>query len=153
MDVKNELKRLHDGRGVSEELDLLAGFDIEVPDGASSILFIHWAAQVQSLFDIASLLGPFLGDSLPIDITDLPDGDAFAEHFPPNVRIGRRVEGGDYSFTRASFGPETWAVVLEGLSSFSDVVDNLVQGVFPVEASSEPQAKVDEPEKAVENEE
>lgn len=135
--VKDELDRLYGALGEARALDPLAARGLRIPEDASSILFVDWAAQIGAILTLVDLLEPLLGDRLPLSLRDLPAAGAVSEHLSPTVRVGRRVEGGEYFVTSSSLGPESWALFGAGLSAIYEQPQDGADGTIEAHAEQE----------------
>ena len=141
--VKRELKRLFGAEPPDPTaVDPWKNASLAIPEGAHAAFFMDWGEQISGLVSLAKALGPMAGDQLPIDLSILPDGETFVQHFRPTVHFQVPREGGTYRYHEASFGPETWLLPLAGFTSSQSVGPVAADG-FPLDENQSASGVVD----------
>lgn len=111
MHVKRELKRLYSGEEASAT-NPLAQSGFSYPEDARSVIWMDWAAMIDGAVGLVRTFGPMLagmaGGDVPFDFERIPPSETFTRFFRPTFHYSQRVEGGEYRYHEASFGPETW---------------------------------------------
>jgi hypothetical protein len=113
MFTKREMKRLLKSEGESAYA-ILPG-EVELPSDALSYGRTDWGTMVGGLYEsvrgFLPLIEQGMGEDLPFEIDEMPPSSLFKRYIHPTVSWDRRVEGGFYEMSQASFGPEISAML------------------------------------------
>jgi hypothetical protein len=111
MDVKKEIRSLLTGEAGAHALSAKGG----VPKGVSGVSYMDWGTLVGGVYDMARTLGALIPDmGLPVDLSQLPESKLFTRFFQPSLSWSRPIDGGSYSYSESSFGPE---VLIAGIAA------------------------------------
>jgi hypothetical protein len=106
--VKREIKRLL--KADPNEHHAIMDQGLEFPSSIQSYGQTDWGSIMSGAY--ASVRGflPLIMDSidirLPFDLEDMPPTDIFTRYFKPSTTWTREVEGGSYTYSKSSIGPE-----------------------------------------------
>lgn len=150
--VRKEIKRLQED---DPRQHPIVGIASQVPDGAVGIGWSDWASFFAGLYDGVRAFLPFIagqfGGDMPFDPSDLPDSELITRYFEPTVQWTQRVEGGTYTHSVSSFGPEVPAVLagsfLGGVATalrFSPAMSSMQRKATAIEESRSPERETEQ---------
>ncbi len=115
MDVKNELKRVHSGEGepLVAGANPLGALGFSLPAETRAVFVMDWAKLFSGILGtVKAFAGMAPPEQMPFDLAKLPPPEMFAEFFKPTFHYSRGIAGGAYRRNEASFGPETWSMLV-----------------------------------------